>query len=60
MEKDPLAQPVKNMSAANNEKGNRFCQIVFHKIENHPILREVDKFEDKTDKGEGSFDSTSK
>ena len=42
------------------EKGNRFCQIVFHKIENHPILREVDKFEDKTDRGEGSFGTTSK
>ena len=26
------------------EKGNRFFQIVFHKIANHPVLREVDKF----------------
>ena len=42
------------------EKGNRFCQIVFHKIANHPVLREVDKFEDKTDRGEESFGSTSR
>ena len=42
------------------EKGNRFCQIVFHKIANHPVLREVDKFEDKTDRGEGSFGSTNR
>ena len=42
------------------EKGNRFCQIVFYKTANHPVLGEVDKFEDKTDKGGGSFDSTNK
>ena len=42
------------------EKGNRFCQIVFHKIATHPVLREVDKFQDKTDRGEGSFGSTNK
>ena len=42
------------------EKGNRFCQIDFHKIANHPVLREADKFEDKTDRGEGSFGSTNK
>ena len=42
------------------EKGNRFRQIDFHKIANHPVLREADKFEDKTDRGEGSFGSTNK
>ena len=42
------------------ENVRRFCQIVFHKIANHPVLREVDKFEDKTDRGEGSFGSTNK
>ena len=42
------------------EKGNRFFQIVFHKIANYPVLREVDKFSDKTDRGEGSFGSTNK
>ena len=42
------------------EKDNRFCQIVFHRIANHPVLKEVDKFEDKTDRGEGSFGSTNK
>ena len=42
------------------EKGNRFCQIVFHKTANHPVLREVDNFEDKTDIGEESFGSTNK
>ena len=42
------------------EKDNRFCQIVFHKIANHPVSREVDKFEDKTDKGKGPFGSTNK
>ena len=42
------------------EKGNRFCQIVFHKIANQFLLREVDKFEDKTDRGEGSFGTTNK
>ena len=43
------------------EKGNRFCQIIFTKIANSPVLREVDNFkEDKTDRGEGSFGSTNK
>ena len=43
------------------EKGDRFYQIVFQKIGNHPVLREVDNFdEDKTDRGEGSFGSTNK
>ena len=42
------------------EKGNRFRQIVFHKIANHPVLGEADKFEDKTDRGGGSFGSTNK
>ena len=42
------------------EKGNRFCHIVFHTIAIFPVLREVDKFEDKTDRGEGSFGSTNK
>ena len=42
------------------EKRNGFCQIVFHKIANHPVLREVDEFEDKSDRGEGSFGSTNK
>ena len=39
-------------------KGDRFCQIFFHKIANHPVLREVDNCEDKTDRGEASFGST--
>ena len=43
------------------EKGNKFCQIVFQKIANHPVLREVDNFDKhKTDRGEGSFGSTNK
>ena len=42
------------------EKSNRFCRTVFHKIANHPVLREVVKFEDKTDRGEGSFGSANK
>ena len=42
-------------------KGDRFCQIVFTKIANSPVLREVDDFEeDKIDIGEGSFGSTKK
>ena len=42
-------------------KGERFCQIVFQKIANSPILREVDNFnEDQTGRGEGSFGSTNK
>ena len=41
------------------EKGNRFAQIVFQKVANHPVLREVENFEDnKTQRGEGSFGST--
>ena len=39
-------------------KGDRFCQIFFHKIANHPVLREVDNCEDKTDRGEASSGST--
>ena len=40
-------------------KGERFCQIVFQKIANNPLLREVDNFiEDQTGRGEGSFGST--
>ena len=43
------------------EKSDKFCQIVFQKTANHPVLREVDNFnEDKTDRGEGSFGSTNK
>ena len=43
------------------EKSARFCQIVFQKLANRPVLREVDNFdEDKTDRGEGSFGSTNK
>ena len=42
-------------------KGEGFCQIVFQKIANSPVLREVDNFsEDQTGKGEGSFGSTNK
>ena len=41
------------------EKGSRFAQIVFQKVANHPVLREVENFEDnKTQRGEGSFGST--
>ena len=41
------------------EKGKKFCQIVFKKIANHPVLREVENFdEDKTVRGERSFEST--
>ena len=43
------------------EKGERFCQVVFQKIANHPILREVGNFdEDKVVRGEESFGSTNK
>ena len=43
------------------EKDNRFCQMVFQKIANYPVLREVDNFDkDQTDRGEGSFGSTNK
>ena len=43
------------------ENGDRFCQIIFHKTANHPVLRETDNFEeDKTDRGEASFGSTNK
>ena len=38
-------------------KADRFCQVVFHKIANDPVLKEVDNFEDKNDRGEGSFSS---
>ena len=42
-------------------KGERFCQIVFQKTANSPVLREVDNFsEDQTGRGEGSFGSTNK
>ena len=37
------------------ENGNRFCQIVFHKTANRPVLRQVENFEHKTDRGERSF-----
>ena len=41
------------------EKGCRFAQIVFQKVTNHSVLREVQNFEDnKTQRGEGSFGST--
>ena len=41
------------------KKGKKFCQIVFKKIANHPVLREVENFdEDKAVRGEGSFEST--
>ena len=39
-------------------KGDRFCQVVFHKTANDPVLREVDNFKDKNDRGEGYFSST--
>ena len=42
------------------DKANRFCQIALHKTVNHPVLREVDNFENKTNRGEGSFGSTNK
>ena len=42
------------------EKGNRFCQIVCHEIANYSVLREVNTFEDKTDRGEESFGSANK
>ena len=43
------------------EKGERYCQVVFQKIANHPVLREVDNFdEDKAVRGEASFGSTNK
>ena len=32
--------------------------MVFHKIANHLVLREVENFEDNTQRGEGSFGST--
>ena len=41
------------------DKANRFCQITLHKTANHPVLREVGKFENKTNR-EGSFGSTNK
>ena len=41
------------------EKGSRFALIVFQKVANHPVLREVENFEDnKTQRGEASFGST--
>ena len=40
------------------EKGHGFAQIVFHKTANHPVWREVENFEDNTQRGEGSFRST--
>ena len=41
------------------EKGSRFAQIVFQKVANHPVMREVENFEDnKSQRGEGSFGST--
>ena len=34
---------------------------MFQKIGNHPVLKEVENFdEDKTDRGEGSLESTNK
>ena len=43
------------------EKGERYCQVVFQKIANHPVLREVDNFdEDKAVRREASFGSTNK
>ena len=59
----PIAVLFFNFSnkAIDIEKGERFCQIVFQKIANHPVLREVDNFdESKTDRGERSFGSTNK
>ena len=42
-----------------NEKGSRHAKIVFQKVANHLVLREVENFEDnKTLRGEGSFGST--
>ena len=40
------------------EKDSRFAHIVFHKIANHPVLREVVNFEDNAQRREGSFGST--
>ena len=58
----PISVIVFNLSdkSTETEKGNRSCHIVFHKIANHPVLRELDKFEYKTDRGEGSFGSVNK
>lgn len=49
-----------NYSEKSVDIGNtdRFCQVVFHKIANDPVLKELDNFEDKNDRGEGSFSST--
>ena len=60
--RDPVSVIFFNFSdkSIEIEKDNKFCQIVFHKIANHLVLREVDKFEDKTDKGKGPFGSTNK
>ena len=40
------------------EKGSKFAQIVFQKVANHPVLREVENFEDNSQRGEGPFGST--
>ena len=40
------------------KKGSRFAQIVFQKAINHPFLREVENFKDKTQRVQGSFGST--
>ena len=43
------------------EKGERFCQIVFQWIANHPVLTDVDNFgEVKTYRGERSSGSANK
>ena len=41
------------------EKYSRFAQIVFQMVSNHPVVGEVENFEDnKTQRGEGPFGST--
>ena len=54
--REPIVVLFFNFSdkAINIEKGERFCQVVLQKIANHPVLREVDNFdEDKDVGGEG-------
>ena len=40
------------------EKGNRFAQMLFHKIANHPVLGKVENFEDNSQRGERFLGST--
>lgn len=43
------------------EKGERFCEIVFQWIANHPVLTDIDNFDEvKTYRGERSSGSANK